>query len=188
GHGGGQGGGDGHGGDGGKGGHGDDGHHRPPQYPPGKCEMRTSESQVEHGKSFTAAGDGFAPGSAVDLTLNGQKITTVHADDTGAFVTNVAVPKSQAAGAYQLIATGDDGAGGTQVLSAAMTVASAMGARGSNVATTPLQSAVATAPAGHSSSSSTAPMEALAAGLVVLGLGAGVAARRRVHGTQSGTN
>src|SRR5687767_5915317 len=44
---------------------------RPTQYPPGKCELRLSQSIVAAGGSLQAAGSGFAPGSAVEVTLSG---------------------------------------------------------------------------------------------------------------------
>lgn len=139
--------------------------------------MRTDRSEVARGDSFTAAGDGFAPGSTVNVAMNGRNVTTAQADDAGTFVTKVAVSGSQAAGDYDLTATGDDGAGGTQVLSSMLTVAST--ADGPATASAPFQSAVASAPVGRSGATSPVPMEALAAGLVALGLVAAMAARRR---------
>ena len=88
---------------------------RPPQYPPGQCQLQLSTAAVAAGGSLTAAGSGFTSGSGVSIDLGSMHLSSVAADQTGAFEATVTIPGSTAPGPYQMIATGQD-SGGTRVL------------------------------------------------------------------------
>ena len=150
---------------------------RPPQYPPGKCQLRLSRATVAGGETVEVAGDGFATGSTVDIALAGRRLGTATAASTGSISTAVVVPADLAPGRHQMTATGPSALGGTQVLSASLTVTAAGGR--------PLGSAQPAGPAGslpRTGSSSPVPLLLVGGALVLLGSGAVVTARRRGAG------
>ncbi len=82
------------------------------------------DNMVKAGETLTLSGGGFAPGALVTLTITDPStgafavLGTVTADATGSFSTDVTVPNVGNGGMYQLSATGDGPAGGTNTLTA----------------------------------------------------------------------
>lgn len=149
---------------------------RPPQYPPGKCQLRLSQSVVAAGGSLQAAGAGFAPGSTVEVSLSGASLplASTTADGGGAFSANLVIPASTKPGSHTVTASG-----GAQVLSASLEVTpagsrprAAAGAGGSNA-----QAAGQNLP--RTGSSSPLPLALAGGTLLAMGMGAVVVARRR---------
>lgn len=130
------------------------------QYPPGRAELEVSSSSVAPGGSLTVSGDGFRPGSsvAIDLFSDPVRLATVTADATGGINTAVTIPTTTSAGQHTIEASGVTPAGEALVLSATITVGGDLVRTGS---------------------SSTAPLTAAGAGLVLLGAAALVVTRRR---------
>jgi LPXTG-motif cell wall-anchored protein len=102
---------------------------RPAQYPPGKCQLRLSRSVVAAGESVAVSGDGFAPGARIRVAAAGVTLANLAAGPTGSFTTDVVIPASVDPGTYDVTAAGPSGGGGTQVLSASLTVTSAVASR-----------------------------------------------------------
>lgn len=144
---------------------------RPPQYPPGQCQLRLSASAAAPGTAVDVAGSGFAPASAVRISLRGQTLTTASADAAGTVAAAFTVPADAAPGPADVAATGVDATGAPYALAAAFTVlpsndGSARSAAGSGALV-------------RTGSSSTAPLVGAGVVLVALGLAATVAGRRR---------
>lgn len=151
---------------------------RPPQYPPGKCQLRLSRSVVAAGESVGVAGEGFAPGGEVRVAAAGVGLANLSAGSGGSFSTNVVIPEALAGGTHSVTASGPAAGGGTQVLSASLTVT---GARSGGAGAAGAQEGDALPRTGA------AGITALAAlGLALTGLGASaVAATRRRRSSRS---
>lgn len=82
----------------------------PTAYTPTTAPGTVSDASPAAGATFTFAGDGFAAGATVTITLAGDQIATATANSNGAFSVSVKAPT--AAGTYVLAAngTGADGA------------------------------------------------------------------------------
>jgi hypothetical protein len=70
-------------------------------------------------------GDGFVPGSSVDVILHSTPVAlaTVKADGSGSISTFVTLPLDVASGAHEIVATGPAPGGGTRSLTLPITVA-----------------------------------------------------------------
>lgn len=143
---------------------------RPPEYPPGKCQLLLSRSVVAAGQSVGVAGSGYAPGADVKVSAAGVSLASVAADSAGAFSTDVVIPRSVPSGTHEVTAAGAGAGGGTQVLSASLTVT---GASRSGAAS--LGDALPRTGGGDG----VVPMTVAGAGLLGIGSAAVVAARRR---------
>jgi len=146
------------------------------QYPIGECQLRLSQSIAAQGETIQAAGNGFAPGSSVDLALGGTGIASATTDATGAFATDVQIPVDAAVGDSVITAQGVDAAGDARVLSANFTVTEASG-----VTPAVSRSADRTGVAGMlpRTGAGIAALAATGAGFIAVGTAAIVAARRR---------
>lgn len=142
---------------------------RPPQYPPGKCQLRLSRSVVAAGGSLVVAGDGFAAGAPIRMAVAGGTLATVAASSTGSFSAEVRIPASTEPGIHEVAASGAAAGGGTQVLSASLTVT------GSQPVSASLGDTLPTTGGGDG----IGPLSAVGAGLVAVGSAAVAAARRR---------
>jgi LPXTG-motif cell wall-anchored protein len=143
---------------------------RPAQYPLGKCQLRLSRSVVAAGESVGVSGAGYAAGADVRVAAAGVTLATVTANATGAFATEVVIPPSVDPGTYEVTATGAAPGGGTQVLSASLTVTEAAASRSS----ADLGDALP-----RTGSDDIVPTTAAGVGLVAVGTAAVIAARRR---------
>lgn len=138
---------------------------RPPQYPPGKCQLRLDRNAGAPGETVAVSGDGFVPGSRVNIVMGGTTLATVTADPEGRVATSVVIPPDLAAGPYDVVATGPAAAGGTHVLSASFTVGGAAAPTRGRLPRT--------------GSSSPLPLVLVSGSLVLVGSAAVLAARRR---------
>lgn len=156
---------------------------RPPQYPPGKCELRLSQSVVAAGGSLQAAGAGFAPGSTVKVSFAGASVplASTTADSAGAFSTNLDIPASTKPGSYTVTASG-----GAQVLSASLEVTPAGSRPRAGSGGTSTQAAGQNLP--RTGSSSPLPLALAGGTLLAAGMGAVVVARRRSAAVQTETD
>lgn len=156
---------------------------RPPQYPPGKCELRLSQSVVAAGGSLQAAGAGFAPGSTVEVSLAGASVplASTTADSGGAFSSNLVIPASTSPGSYTVTASG-----GAQVLSASLEVTPAESRPGAGARDSNAQEAGQNLP--RTGSSSPLPLALTGGTLLAVGMGAVVVARRRSGATATETD
>lgn len=84
---------------------------RPPQYPPGLCQLQLSTAAAAPRTSVTAAGDGYAAGSAVSMRLGADSVATATTGADGRFTQTFTVPADATPGRYDVRATGT-GAGG----------------------------------------------------------------------------
>ncbi len=156
---------------------------RPPQYPPGRCNLALSRGSVARGEKVTVFGAGYAPGSAVDLTLHSDPIglATVTSGADGSFTADVTIPLSAPLGQHTVEAAGTAPGGDPMVLSASLEVTDAAAAsRGS----TAPRAAVGSTSGGSSSGLAFTGLEiglmtALGVGLVAVGSAAVLGARRR---------
>lgn len=142
---------------------------RPPAYPPGKCQLLLSRSVVAAGESVGVAGSGYAPGADVKVSAAGVTLASVAADPAGAFSTDVVIPRSVPSGTHEVTAAGAGAGGGTQVLSASLTVTGGASRSAS------LGDALPRTGGGDG----LVPMTVAGAGLLGIGSAAAVAARRR---------
>ena len=146
---------------------------RPAQYPLfGKCQLRLSRSVVAAGESVGVAGDGFAPGAEVKVSAAGKTLGSASANSAGSFATDVVIPASVAPGTHDVTASGAAAGGGTQVLSASLTVTGAAGSRSDRAS---LGDALPRTGGGDG----LLPLTAAATILLGVGTAAVVAARRR---------
>ena len=141
---------------------------RPPQYPPGKCQLRLSRSVVGVGGSLVVSGAGFVSGAQVVVRAAGVSLGTVSADTGGSFSADVVIPASVAPGTHEVTASGAGADGGTQVLSASLTVT------GARTQTAGLGDSLP-----RTGSDSVGPLAAVAAFLLLVGTAAVVATKRR---------
>jgi LPXTG-motif cell wall-anchored protein len=77
------------------------------------------------GSRIHIVGDGFVPGSSVDVILHSTPVAlaTVKADGAGSISTFVTLPLDVASGAHEIVATGPAPGGGTRSLTMPITVA-----------------------------------------------------------------
>ncbi len=146
------------------------------QYPIGECQLRLSQSVAAQGETIQAAGNGYAPRSSVDVTLNGASIGSATADANGAFTTDVQIPHDASVGDGVISAEGVDAGGGARVLSANFTVVDADGP-----APAASRSAERSGVAGMlpRTGAGIAALTATGAGFIAIGTAAIIAARRR---------
>jgi hypothetical protein len=116
---------------------------------------KVSKGAVKPGECVTFSGDGFAPGSEVEITDNGANLGTATAGATGSFTFQVC---PTVAGVHILRGTGVDALGNTRTVVARVTVA------GRRLSTT--------------GSDSTVPALLAGLGLVVAGSGSVLAGSR----------
>ena len=139
-----------------------------------------SPTSVLQGGTIAIDAKGFKPGSEVVVTLESDPVNlgTFVADSAGRIATSVVVPTDFPTGAHTLKLTGVGIAGSVLVLSTGINVAS-------NIQVAPTTAPPAAAPATAAtlpqtgSSMATTPALVIAAGLVLLGSVAVLAARRR---------
>jgi hypothetical protein len=81
---------------------------------------RVSKGTMRPGECTTFTGDGFAPGSSVVISDNGQDIATVTADDAGNFTYEYC---TSVLGVHLLRGTGTDPLGGERIVVATVVVA-----------------------------------------------------------------
>lgn len=143
---------------------------RPAQYPLGKCQLRLSRSVVAAGESVGVSGAGYAAGAQVRVSAAGVTLATITADASGSFSTDVVIPASVDPGTYQVTAAGAAAGGGTQVLSATLTVTEPAASR----SRASLGDALP-----RTGSNDILPTTAAGFGLVAVGTAAVIAARRR---------
>ena len=147
---------------------------RPPQYPPGKCQLRLSRSVVPAGEAVGVAGAGFASSSSVRLGLGAASLGTAAADSDGSFSRDVTVPANTQPGVYEVTATGPGASGGTQVLGASLTVVGAGATTAGGSRGQPTEGALP-----RTGSSNAAPLVLVGALFLAVGAAAVVTARRR---------
>lgn len=123
-------------------------------YPPTAENGQVSDTSITPGQCVTFSGDGFAPGTPVQVTDNDQPVTTVDASATGSFSVQVC---PEVLGLHILRATGTGLTGGTHTVTATVNVF-ALSVTGSG---------------------NTVPMGVVGAGLVLAGTTAVVVASRR---------
>lgn len=155
---------------------------RPPQYPPGKCALRLSASAVSAGGSVTVAGDGYRPGSTVNITLGSTSVGSATTDATGSFSRAVTIPASTAPDSYTMAASGLDAEGNALVLSASLqvTAAGTSPAAAQRTSGAPGQASSGELP--RTGESNSMPLGLVAAGLLAAGSVLVVVARRRSPG------
>jgi hypothetical protein len=95
------------------------------QYGSTTGPLQIGSSSLQSGVSVLVAGEGFAPGAPVTITLQSDPIVldTTTADMAGRISDRVTIPVSAPAGDHHVVATGQAVDGGTLTLSAAVTVA-----------------------------------------------------------------
>ena len=126
------------------------------QYGPSTGNGQVSDGRISPGECVDFSGDGFAPGSDVDVTDNNAPVTTVDADSTGRFTAEVCPSVN---GVHILRGTGVTPTGATRVVSARVIVAGR--------------------PLPRTGSDSTVPALLLGVGLVATGSSAVALGRRR---------
>ena len=89
-------------------------------YPPEEGEGTVSRTTVEPGGSVEFCGDGFAPGSPVEVADNGDVVDVVDADDSGEFCITLTLEE---AGTHVLSGTGINDFGEPRTVTATVTVA-----------------------------------------------------------------
>ena len=130
--------------------------HAQSTYPPAAENGQVSDTSITPGECVTFSGSGFVPGTPVQVTDDGQAVTTVTAGADGSFSVQLC-PK--VLGVHILRGSGTGTDLGTRVVSAVVNVLSA-GLAGTG-------------------SSRTLPLGLVGAGLVVAGAAAVVTASRR---------
>ncbi len=93
-------------------------------YPATTGTLNTSLTSVAPGDSVTVSGDGFLPGTPVQITIESTPtlLARVNADARGAIRATVTIPSGLEPGTHTLTATGANPSGGTLVLSRTITV------------------------------------------------------------------
>lgn len=152
---------------------------RPPQYPPGKCALRLSASVVSAGGSVTVAGDGYRPGTAVNITLGSTSVGSATTDASGSFSRAVTIPAGTAPDSYTVAASGLDADGNALVLSASLQVTAAGGLAAPAGTAAPAQATSDQLP--RTGSDSSVPLGLAAAGLLATGAVLVLVARRRAQ-------
>ncbi len=82
------------------------------QYPPTVGNGRVSRSQIAQCQCTQFHGDGFAPGTDVTVTDNGELVAVVTANDEGNFTVKVCYDGSDTEGDHLLEARGTNPSGG----------------------------------------------------------------------------
>ncbi len=148
-----------------------------------------SDANPNPGETISFTGSGFQPGSQVTVVLGNQTVRTVTADAQGNFVASVTIPCDFPAGPTTLQGTGTAAAGGTQTVTAAITVsgdpvAACVGA-GAAGGLPRTDGALPRTDGGlpRTGSASTTPLVAAGVGLILIGSVAVAAARRRRSAT-----
>jgi LPXTG-motif cell wall-anchored protein len=105
-------------------------------YPPSGPTAGSSSAAVSDGGTLTLTGQGWLPGSQVDLTLFSTPVplgtATVAAD--GSFTKTVTIPSSTPPGNHTIVMSGRDANGNPATQSISITVKAAGTASGSNAA------------------------------------------------------
>lgn len=122
-------------------------------YPPGAQTIEVSDSLVNPCERITVSGENLVPGTTIEITFDGQVIGTAIVGDDGTYSTTVQIPCETAPGTFVLSAGG---------VSTQITVVAAAGGVGGGVTGADLSAGIA-----------------IMVGLLVLGVGALVASRRR---------
>jgi len=130
------------------------------EYPPTGGNLNVSSGTVDPGGSVTVSGTGCAPSANVALAVDDAAAGSTTADNDGAFSHPVEVP-SNASGSVELTATCDEADGGVLELTATVSIQSAGGG-------IPFTGA-----------SNVFPTTLAALGILVLGTGFVIVARRR---------
>lgn len=76
-----------------------------PDYPPGRCQLALSRNAAQRGDTVHTSGGGFVPGEQVTLSIAGQQVRSVAADDNGAFSTDIVVPANAPIGRTEVVAS-----------------------------------------------------------------------------------
>lgn len=86
--------------------------------------LNVSDTSVKPGGTVQVSGDGFTPGTPIDIEIFSAPtlLKTVDADGAGSFSTSVTIPTSISPGSHTLSATGGAPSGDTLTLSAEITV------------------------------------------------------------------
>ena len=96
---------------------------KPRSYPPNTGTLTVSSSTVTAGGTETVSGGGCGANRMVSIALvPGRLLGTTPADASGDFTKTVRIPPSTGRGSYQLQSTCLNPTGGTETLSAAITV------------------------------------------------------------------
>jgi LPXTG-motif cell wall-anchored protein len=136
-------------------------------YSPSRGTLSVSDTTPAPGDKETAFGCGYKPGSKVDVDLFSApvRVASVVAGADGGFTATFNIPAGTTPGSHTVESSGVNSAGQPLLLSASITVAGPAGAGGSDLPRT--------------GASSTKPLTAAGAGLVLIGAVAVVTARRR---------
>ena len=143
---------------------------RPPSYPPGRCALALSRSAAERGQTFTATGEGFAPGETVTFSIGNQRVAEAIADANGRASATLTVPNDAPIGATNVRAVS-----ATQELTASFEVLPTAAQQASRSASTARAGAGALSRTGQD----TAQLATLGLGLVMLGTVIVIVVRRR---------
>ncbi len=141
-----------------------------------------SSDTVVAGRTATFSGSGYAPLTRVTILMYSQPqvLTSVLADATGAFTVTVTVPAGTAPGQHTFVAAGVDGLGNTRYTTMTVTVsASGAAAVTATGAATATAGAAASGPVLANTGADLGLPLAGGVGLLVVGGGLIVAARRR---------
>lgn len=135
------------------------------QCPASSGQAATSNDNPAPGQQVVVSGSGFQPGTTVTVVLgNNLARTTATANAAGRFSARLTIPCDTPPGSQTITATGTGAGGGTRTLTTTVNVRDSK-CIGGNLPRT--------------GSSSAVPLTAAGAGLVVIGAGAVIIARRR---------
>ncbi len=99
--------------------------------------LTVSETTIAPGEDVTVSGNGFAPSSDVDVTIEStpRHLASDRADQSGSFSATVEIPQDMSEGEHTLIASGSAPDGATHLLSAQVLISDeSLPRTGANVA------------------------------------------------------
>jgi hypothetical protein len=137
-------------------------------YPPEEPTAEVSDSTVRPCDTITVSGSNWQAGSTVQISLDGEQVATDTADASGNVSTSVRIPCALAPGTYVISLSGTAADGTSATATTTITVLAAGGGGAGAVRTGADLSAGLT----------------IMVGLLVLGIGALVATRRRARASK----
>jgi hypothetical protein len=103
-----------------------------PGYPPCAGVIQISDSSIDcpSGEDLTITGEGFVPGTGIDILFDGEQVASTTADDQGEFSVTID-PPGAAAGQHTITADPEEGESATATLTCV--VGAAVAVTGSNI-------------------------------------------------------